>query len=59
MSISFVENRVGAQIGAFKFNDDTYQTYWVHEALEGVLTVKNALVALGCTLNAQYVGPGA
>jgi len=59
MSISLVENNVGAQVGSFEYKGETYPQYWVHESLEGVLTVKNGLVALGCTLNTQYVGPDA
>jgi hypothetical protein len=55
VSISFVENKVGVRIEAFVYNGTAFPSYWAQEALAGVLTVKNSVVALGRSLNAACV----
>lgn len=53
VSASAVENRVGAQVGAFEYGGEAFPARWVREVLEDVVKVKNATVSWGCTLNAH------
>ena len=51
ISISFVENLVGIKIGSFEYCGVTYQAYWANDFLQGVIDVKNAVIASGRALN--------
>lgn len=50
-SISFIDNVVGIKIGAFNYEKSSYPAYWINEVLQGAITVKNEVIALGQILN--------
>lgn len=51
VSVSFVENRVGARVGAFEYDGASYQAAWVHDVLEGLVEAKKELLLCGIELN--------
>jgi hypothetical protein len=50
-SVSFEENIAGVRVGAFEYKGKTYPAYWGTEVLQGVVEVKNTVIACGRTLN--------
>lgn len=53
VSISFIDNVVGIQVGAFEYDGTPYQTYWAHEFLQGVVDLKNGVIDLGRSLSSN------
>lgn len=52
-SVSFVEERAGIRVGAFKFNSKSFPAYWDTEVLEGAIEVNNSVIDCGRMLNAH------
>lgn len=51
ISIAVADNIVGVKFGAFKYEGVSYQAYWANDFLQGIISVKNAVVSLGQELN--------
>jgi hypothetical protein len=50
-TISFQENKAGARIAGFSYGNDTHESFWARELLEGIVSVKNDLILCGDSLN--------
>ncbi|QBQ53383.1 hypothetical protein [Nitrosococcus wardiae] len=50
-TVCFQENKVGAKIAGFTYENVAHQSYWARELLEGIVSVKNDLIACGNSLN--------
>lgn len=55
-SVSFVEDRAGIRVGAFKYGATTFDAYWGTQVLEGAIEVRNGIVACGRLLNLAVLG---
>jgi len=51
VSIAFVDNIIGIKVGAFEYDGAPYEAYWANDFLQGIISVKNAVIDLGRTLN--------
>jgi hypothetical protein len=52
-TVSFVEDRSGIKLGAFKYGGQVFPAYWDEEVLQGSIEVSNGIVDCGRLLNSH------
>lgn len=58
-SVSFESDVAGIKIGSFEYNGRSFPAYWGTEVLQGVLDVKNSVIACGRALNRMCIAANA